>query len=144
MIHHPIGIGVTNRSNSINIIIDIISAKAIATSIISTIKLEQSGILIGLELSQLSNQLQDIQSALEIEGSDTMQIKKASERVRSAYLEAFHLTEALITYDSEESEALDNYFYSVDLLLKCKQEAARLSPATWDVIESELLLPPDD
>ena len=62
-------------------------------------------------------------------------------------LEAFHLTLELITLhdqESQESQALNKYLYSVDLLLKCKQEAARLSPATWDAIEAELLLPPDD
>ena len=61
-----------------------------------------------------------------------------------AYLEAFHLTQELITYNNEESQALNKYLYSIDLLLKCKQEAARLFPATWDAIEAELLLPPED
>ena len=93
-------------------------------------------------LFNLTNQLQNFQSTLQ--GSDRTQIKKVSEQVIKAYLEAFHLTQELITYNNEESQALNKYLYSIDLLLKCKQEAARLSPATWDAIEAELLLPPED
>ena len=59
-------------------------------------------------------------------------------------MEAFRITEETINYNSEESQAVEDYLYSVDLLLKCKKEAARLYPATWDAIEAELLLPPDD
>jgi hypothetical protein len=53
-------------------------------------------------------------------------------------------TEKFIFNDDDEFEALENHLYSIDLLLKCKKEAARLSPATWDEIEAELLLPLDD
>ncbi|MEA5479017.1 NACHT domain-containing protein [Pseudanabaena galeata UHCC 0370] len=115
-------------------------------SIINT-RLEKSGIFTELKLSKLTNQLQDFQSALfqsTLYRSDNAQIKKVSELFICAYIEVFHLTKELIDYSSEESQALSNYLYSIDLLLKCKQEAARLSPATWDTIEAELLLPPDD
>ena len=105
-------------------------------------ELEESGIFTGLELSQLTNQLQNLRPALR--ELDITKIKKATEQVIAAYLEAFRLNEELITCNNEESKALNNYLYSIDLLFKCKQEAARLSPATWEAIEAELLLPPDD
>jgi len=113
----------------------------IARSIARSRELEKSGIFTGLELSNLTNQLQNLQSALQ--GSDIIQIKKVSEQVISAYLEAFQLTQELITYIDEESQALSNYLCSINFLFKCKQEAARLSPATWEAIELELFLPPD-
>ncbi|WP_103667983.1 NACHT domain-containing NTPase [Pseudanabaena sp. BC1403] len=53
-------------------------------------------------------------------------------------------TQKFIVNDTEELQALNKYLYSIDLLLKCKQEAARLSHTTWYEIEVELLLPPDD
>jgi hypothetical protein len=53
-------------------------------------------------------------------------------------------TQKFIINDDDEPLSLQNYFYSIDLLLKCKQEAARLSPTKWKEIEAELLLPPDD
>jgi len=121
---------------SVKIKIDIYEAKFIAD------RLDQSGIFTELKLSQLAHQLQNSLSALKV--IDISQAKQIFQQIISVYLEVFQLTEELITYNSEESEALENYLYSVDLLLKCKQEAARLSPATWDVIEAELLLPPDD
>jgi hypothetical protein len=104
--------------------------------------LEKSNIFTRVELSKLTNQLQNLQVVLN--GSNIVKIKEVSEQAVSAYLEAFHLTQEMITFNDEESQALSKYLYSIDLLLKCKQEAARLSPATWDAIEAELLLPPDD
>ena len=122
--------------------IDINIASSINLANVINIRLEKSGIFTELKLSKLTNQLRDLQSGLF--GSDIIQIKKKYELFMYAYLEAFHLTQELITYSNEESQALEKYLYSIDLLLKCKKESARLSPATWDVIESELLLPPDD
>ena len=121
---------------SVKIKIDINEAKFIAD------RLDQSGIFTELKLSQLAHQLQNSLSALKV--IDIPQAKQIFQQIISVYLEVFQLTEELITYNSEESEALENYLYSVDLLLKCKQEAARLSPTKWKEIESELLLPPDD
>ena len=128
-----IGISFASDSN-INI--------AITIAINSVRRLEKLGVFTELKCFQFTNQLQDLQSA--VKGLDITPIKNIAEQVRSAYLEAFQLTEELIICNNEESKALNNYLYSVGLLLKCKKEAARLSPATWDVIESELLLPPDD
>jgi hypothetical protein len=142
------------RANVHDIAIAIYIARAFASaSVRSTIdttfiniarasELEELGIFTRVKLSKLINQLQNFQSALI--RSDIIQKEKVSEQVLSDYLETFHLTQELITYNTEESKALKKYLYSVDLLLKCKKEAARLSPATWDAIEAELLLPPDD
>ena len=88
------------------------------------------------------SKLQFLQNALDKE--DFTQIQELAKQVISIYFETFHLSQKLITYNMEESQFFLSYLSSVELLLKCKQEAARLSPATWDVIESELLLPPDD
>jgi predicted NACHT family NTPase len=127
-----IGRGVININRVINI----------ARAIDIDSELGKSGIFTGVELYKLKSQLQNFQSA--IGGLNIPQIKKVSEQLLSDYLEAFHLTQELITYSNEEVQALNKYLYSVHILLKCKQEAARLSPATWDTIEAELLLPPDD
>jgi hypothetical protein len=105
-------------------------------------ELEKLGIFKGIKMYKFTSQMQNLQYALK--ESDITQIQKVSEKVLSDYLETFHLTQELITYSNEESKALKNYLWSIELLLKCKQEAARLSPVTWGAIEAELLLPPDD
>jgi hypothetical protein len=117
-------------------------ASARESAITSANKLEKLGIFTELELSKFTNQLQHLQFA--VEGSDITQIMRVAGQVINAYLEAFHLNQELINFTYEESPTLKNYLYSIDLLLKCKHEAARLSPTTWDAIEAELLLPPDD
>ena len=87
--------------------------------IANAVELEKSGIFTGIELSKLTNQLQNLQSALK--GSDISQIKKVSDQVINDCLEAFHLTLELITLhdqESQESQALNKYLYSVDLLIR--------------------------
>ena len=114
----------------------------IASDIVGAIELEKSGIFTALELSKLINQFKKLQFGLN--RWDRTEIEKISQQLISDYLEAFQLTPELTNLIYGESQGLKKYFYSINLLLKCKQEAARLTPATWDEIEAELLLPPDD
>ena len=104
--------------------------------------LEQTGIFAGLDLPQLAKQLQNIQS--DLNGSNITQILEGARQFISACFEAFRLPEELVISSNEEYKQFFNYFSCIELIFKCKQEAARLSPATWDAIEAELFLPPDD
>ena len=43
-----------------------------------------------------------------------------------------------------EIETLDNYLYANLLMVECKKVAVRVSPETWNGIESRMLLPVDN
>ena len=57
------------------------------------------------------------------------------------WLEAFHLTPEMVDLSESELKALDNYFYANLLMVECKNAAVRVSPKTWEEIESRMLLP---
>lgn len=122
-------------------IIAMARVSAIDRAIPACFKFEQVGIFTNLDLSDLVAKLQVFEQVLN--SRDENKILKTAKEVEPAYFKAFQLIKELITWDKEESDVLETYLNSIDLLLKCKQEAARLS-SVWDAIEAELFLPPAD
>ncbi|MDB9436568.1 NACHT domain-containing protein [Dolichospermum lemmermannii CS-548] len=55
-------------------------------------------------------------------------------------LNGFNLTPEMIDLSKEEVKALDNYLYANFLIIQCKEAAVRVSPATWEAIETRMLL----
>jgi hypothetical protein len=103
--------------------------------------LEHPTIFRELDLSNVVTKLRALKAALESE--NRTQICKTAEETVDAHVGAFHLNSELISWETEEEyKTFRKYLNSIYLLLKCKQEAARLSPITWNKIESELFLPP--
>ncbi len=67
--------------------------------------------------------------------------QRLHEKTIEILLQAFHLDLKIIDLSQEEYNALDNYLYGICLLLNCKEEAVRVSSATWEKIEQRMLLP---
>jgi hypothetical protein len=63
------------------------------------------------------------------------------QRIIQIWLTAFHLTPEMIDLSESELTALENYFYANLLMVECNKAAVRVSPATWQGIESRMLLP---
>jgi hypothetical protein len=55
-------------------------------------------------------------------------------------LNGFNLTPEMINLSKEEIKALNNYLYANYLIIKCKEAAVQVSPATWETIEARMLL----
>lgn len=45
----------------------------------------------------------------------------------------------ILEISSEEIQALNGYFYSIELMIRCKEAAARVSPSIWERIESKIM-----
>ena len=43
-----------------------------------------------------------------------------------------------------EIQALIDYFYATELMIRCKEAAVRVSPPVWEEIESRILTVPAD
>lgn len=56
-------------------------------------------------------------------------------------LQAFHLAPEIINLSKEEFDRLDSYLDANLLMVECKNSAVRVSPETWEGIESRMLLP---
>jgi hypothetical protein len=73
---------------------------------------------------------------------ESIEVRQAfGQRIIQIWLTAFHLTPEMLDLSKSELKALDNYFYANLLMVECKKAAVRVSPATWEGIESRMLLP---
>jgi NACHT domain len=60
-------------------------------------------------------------------------------RVQDLWFNSLQLNPELLELSPEERTALKNYFYICDLMVKCKENALRVSQRTWSEIESKML-----
>lgn len=65
-----------------------------------------------------------------------------ADELEAVWLETLGLTQADLTFDRVEAEALQNYFYAVELLLRCKDAAIRITKQAWAELEDRLLTYP--
>ena len=69
-------------------------------------------------------------------------LKKLNEHIRlleSIWLEALNINQKAITFSFVEVEALKNYLYATELIIRCQQSAVRVSRSAWEALESKLL-----
>ena len=55
------------------------------------------------------------------------------------WLETLELNKAALTFTKEEAEALENYLYATELLIRCKNAAIRIPKQAWAELEAQLL-----
>ncbi|WP_346293850.1 NACHT domain-containing protein [Sphaerothrix gracilis] len=61
------------------------------------------------------------------------------EPIRKVWENAINLKPDLLQLSEQESQALNDYFYAVELMIRCKEAAVRVSPPVWEGIESRIL-----
>ncbi|MGV0024234.1 NACHT domain-containing protein [Phormidesmis priestleyi] len=61
-------------------------------------------------------------------------------QISHTWLNALRLNPALVSLSESELQSLEHYLYAHCLMVKCKQSAVRVSPKTWEAIESRMLL----
>jgi NACHT domain len=61
-------------------------------------------------------------------------------QISHTWLNALQLNPALVSLSDSELQSLEHYLYAHCLMVKCKQSAVRVSPKTWEAIESRMLL----
>jgi hypothetical protein len=74
------------------------------------------------------------------------------EQIHSAFLDrlvdtwchALHLNPETVKLSKEQEEALGDYLSANHLIIECKEAAVRISPKTWEEIESRMLLVPEN
>ena len=60
-------------------------------------------------------------------------------QLRQIWLHALGLNSENVTLSSEETEAIKNYLYATELVVRCKQSAVRVSRTAWEALERKLL-----
>ena len=59
--------------------------------------------------------------------------------IEAVWLKALSLDKAALTFTQEEEEALHDYLYAIELLIRCKEAAVRISKQAWADHEARLL-----
>lgn len=128
------------KSITSNITSDI--ASATASTIGSTRAVDtliQKQIFKTQNLSTLPQQLEQL--SIQIPGLDapSSQWWQWAKDLNLTFLKAFDLTEAMVTLSEEDAEALRDYLYITELLIRCKDAATRVPKAEWEAVEARLL-----
>jgi hypothetical protein len=64
--------------------------------------------------------------------------------ITEIWTESIGLSEDLLAISEEEFDALNDYLYSIELMVRCKEAAVRVSPSVWVGIESRILTVPSN
>ncbi|MEM1291193.1 MAG: NACHT domain-containing protein [Cyanobacteria bacterium P01_H01_bin.162] len=85
------------------------------------------------QLKRLSDQVPDEKGA-----SETWQAW--ADELEVLWLDALGLDRADLTFNEEEAEALRDYLYATELLIRCKDAAVRIPKQAWAELEARLLM----
>ena len=119
------------RTSVIASAIDIIIARAI----------EDLKIFKDVILSRLIDSLETLKTEIPGDGQPDEVWHAFVNRIEQAYLDALQLKREWLELSEEESNALNNYLYACNLMVRCKESAVRVSRDTWEGIESRMLMP---
>lgn len=84
------------------------------------------------QLESLLTQFQNYDESLESQHT-------FADRLRQTWYNALHLDPKWLDLSKEEVNALNNYLYVNELMIRCKEAAFRVSPQVWNEIESRML-----
>jgi hypothetical protein len=94
------------------------------------------------QLADLPSQLKRMSTIVPADEASTEDWQNWANELEALWLEALGLTQADLTFNKEEAEALQNYLYATELLLKCKDAAVRIPKQAWAELEARLLTYP--
>jgi hypothetical protein len=94
------------------------------------------------QLADLPSQLKRMSTTVPADEASTEDWQNWADELEALWLEALGLTQADLTFNKEEAEALQNYLYATELLLKCKDAAVRIPKQAWAELEARLLTYP--
>ena len=89
----------------------------------------------------LSKKLEKLKEQIPAKQAPSADWQNFANQLMVLYLSFFHLDRELVTLSFEEAQAIEKYFYTVKLLIDCKNSAVRVSRQQWLAIESRLLTP---
>ncbi|MEO1300451.1 MAG: hypothetical protein AAFW75_32720, partial [Cyanobacteria bacterium J06636_16] len=61
------------------------------------------------------------------------------DRALQVWLDAVHLPTDLLPLPESEIISLSNYLYAMELIIRCKEAAVRVSPQVWQGIQARIL-----
>ncbi len=88
----------------------------------------------------LPNQLAHMAETVPNDSASSEAWQTWADELEALWLDALGLTREALMFDREEAEALQNYLYATELLLRCKDAAIRIPKQAWAELEDRLLM----
>ena len=90
-------------------------------------------------LSQLSQRLEQLSNQIPTHNASPSEWSQWANTLYWDFITGFDLTKEMLTLSQEDAEALREYLYITDLLIRCKDAATRVPKADWEAVEARLL-----
>ena len=132
------------RENDSNNEVASLIAKAIANLMVSAIISARASAFESIfgspKFVDLSDQLTRLSDQIPDE-KDTFEIWQAwADELEALWLEVLGLNRVNLTFNEDEAEALRDYLYVTELLIRCKEAAVRIPKQAWAELEARLLM----
>lgn len=86
------------------------------------------------QLKALESNFPNINQAQEI-------YREFARKLLQICIESFNFNKVLLNISETEGKIIEKYFYTSYLIIQCRKAAVRVSPQTWEMIETQMLLP---
>ena len=123
---------------------DLDISRAIARGITLTKRFARLNILATLNCLELLKHLQTLKSSIPTQETSEYQKQIFQTRMLRLWFNALGISPDDWQLSSADVQALADYFYICELIIRCKQMAVRVSPDIWAGIERRMVTPPTD
>ncbi|WNZ46194.1 NACHT domain-containing protein [Leptolyngbya boryana CZ1] len=106
--------------------------------------LDKANILSSFDYITLLSQLEVLVNQVPRDNEPYAVRQAFADRIRQIWYDAFHIDSDWLNLSREEARLLENYLYTNELMIRCKEAALRVSPHVWDAIESRMLTVSDN
>lgn len=101
-------------------------------------------IFTSVDFQTLVNQLEAMKGSVPSNAAPEKECQAFVDRIRQTWYNALYLNPKWLELSEEEVKALQNYLYTNELMIRCKEAALRVSPQVWEAIESRMLTVQDE
>jgi hypothetical protein len=112
-------------------------AKAVIEALVG--QFEKNRVFINVNFNVLIERLRVLRSEAPTASQSDTTMQALNDRMSRVWLNALRLDPELVNLTEQELKALENYLYANWLMVRCKQAAVRVTPATWGAIEARML-----
>ncbi|MGD1907477.1 MAG: hypothetical protein ACFB0C_16020 [Leptolyngbyaceae cyanobacterium] len=127
------------KSEAVVRAIDSAIAIAIAIAIDSDSAEDFANVFNSPEFATLPAQLQQMAETIPTDADPDQAWQDWANKLEAIWFDVLGLDRAALTFNKAEAEALRDYFYATELLLRCKDAAVRISKQAWADLEVRLL-----
>jgi len=118
---------------------------ALALAVILAQSIENSQIFTYFSYAELAVNLNQLEQGFKDVDVPSISNKEVFEPCFKYWSEAFQFDlKQLISIRVEKQDSIAKYFYSCELIVRCKEAAVRISPRVWQGIEARMLMVPED